>query len=72
METFAASDERRARLLRAILASDAAAGTAGRSEPRDGDDRISPGASLALIVLSSLGLWALVWFALRCLITNWP
>jgi hypothetical protein len=34
--------------------------------------RVSPRVSLALMVFSSLGLWALLWFALTCLISNWP
>jgi hypothetical protein len=75
METYAASDDRRARLLRLILVSDtAAAGTARHPEPapREIDDRLRLRRTMAVALLPSLALWALIWFALTALITNWP
>ncbi len=33
---------------------------------------VSPRVSLAIVVLPSMALWALIWFALRSLISNWP
>jgi hypothetical protein len=74
METCEPANGPRARSsLRAMLVTDAAAAnTDEQSEAHETDDRISARASLALIVLSSLALWALIWFALTRVITNWP
>ena len=73
METYTAFDDRRARLLHFMLVSDTAAGTARHPEPAPRTDelvRLRVAAAVALPL--SLGLWALVWFALTRLITNWP
>jgi hypothetical protein len=75
METYAASDDRRARLLRLILVSAiAAAGTARHPEPapRKIDEQLRLHKTIAVALLPSLALWALIWFALTALITNWP
>jgi hypothetical protein len=37
----------------------------------EADDRVSLRTSVTIVVLSSLALWAVIWFALTCLITNW-
>jgi hypothetical protein len=70
MDTYAAHGGHRAKSSRLTLVGN----TAALSDPSpDSEVRlVSPRVSLALIVLSSLGLWALLWFALTCLISNWP
>jgi hypothetical protein len=75
METYAASGDHRDKSLSWSLANDPAAfGTTRHPDPATGeaDPRVSPRVSLAIIVASSLGLWALIWFALTSLISNWP
>jgi len=70
MDTYAAHRGHRAKSSRLTLVSNIAALD---DPPRDSEIRsLSPRVSLALILLSSLGLWAVVWFALTCLISNWP
>jgi len=76
VKTYAASaDHQRGSSLSLSLVGDPAVfGAIRRDDPatHEADARVSPRASLALIVLSSLGLWALIWFALSYLISNWP
>jgi hypothetical protein len=70
MDTYAAHSGHRAKSSRLTLVSN----TAALDYPSLNREvrRVSPRVSLALIVLSSLGLWAVLWFALTCLISNWP
>jgi hypothetical protein len=75
MQTYATSDDHRAMLVRLITVSDTAtAGTARHSEPtrRKTDELLRLRKTVAVALLPSLALWALIWFALTCLITNWP
>jgi hypothetical protein len=70
MDTYAAHGGHREKSSRLTLVSN----TAALDDPSTDREvrRLSPRVSLALILLSSLGLWALAWFALTCLISNWP
>jgi hypothetical protein len=75
MDTYVAPNAHRRKAARLRLVGDTAAFSTVRHfapSPHETDPRLSPRASLAVIVLSSLGLWALIWFALTCLISNWP
>jgi hypothetical protein len=75
MKIYAASPGRRGKPFSWFPASHSAAlGTVRRHDAatREADARVSPRVSVSLVVLSSLALWALTWFALECLISNWP
>jgi hypothetical protein len=75
METYATSDDRRAMLVRLMLVSDTtAAGTVRHTEPApcETDERLRLRKTMAVALLPSMALWALIWFALTYLITNWP
>jgi hypothetical protein len=75
MKTYGALADHRDRSFTLSLVDDPVAfGSVRRPDPatREADTPVSPQVSLALIVASSLGLWALIWFALTCLISNWP
>jgi hypothetical protein len=75
MATYAPSQHRAKSPLSWPLTSDPAAfDVVRRPDPatREADTRVSPRVSLVLIVVSSLGLWGLIWFALTRLISNWP
>jgi hypothetical protein len=74
METYATSGDHRGKLVSWPLTDPAALSPARRPDTatREADNRVSPRVSLLLIVVSSLGLWTLIWFALTGLISNWP
>jgi hypothetical protein len=75
METFVAPGDHRVKAARLRLVSDAAVFDEVRhSEPApcDIDERARLRKAVAIALLPSLALWALIWFALTCLITNWP
>jgi hypothetical protein len=75
MKIYAALPDRRGKSLGRFPAGHPAALGAVRrrdAATREADVRASQRVSLALVVLSSLGLWILTWFALTCLISNWP
>ena len=42
-----------------------------RQPPLKAPARISPGMSVSLILLSSLGLWAAIWAAVSSLLSHW-
>jgi hypothetical protein len=76
MEAYSAFDDRRARLLALMLVGDtAAAGAARHRKPAlcEPDERLGlRKTTVAVALLPSLMLWALICFALTRLISNWP
>ena len=75
MNTYVAPGDHRAKTAGLRLVSDATTFTSVRQPepaPRETDERVRLRVSLAVALPLSLGLWALVWFALTRLITNWP
>jgi hypothetical protein len=75
MDTYVGRGDRRGKPARLRLISGPEALPKVRhSEPasRETDDRVSLRVALAAAVLPSIALWALIWFALTRLISNWP
>ena len=75
MNIYVAPGDHRGKTAGPRLVSDATTFTSVRHPepaPRETDERVRPRVSLAIALPLSLGLWALVWFALTRLITNWP
>jgi hypothetical protein len=75
MDTYVAPVEALRRPARLRLVADAEAfRTVRHSGPasRETDERARLRKAMAVALLPSLALWALIWFALTCLITNWP
>jgi hypothetical protein len=75
METYVAPGQRRRKAARLTLVSDAAtSSTVQHSEPAPWgtDERVRLRVAVAVALLPSLALWALIWYALTCLISNWP
>jgi hypothetical protein len=75
METYVARGQHRPRPSKLSLQVEPADfARVRRWEPssRETDPRASPRVCVAVIVLSSLGLWALIWFAISSLISYWP
>ena len=75
MNAYVAPGDRRAKTAGLRLVSDTMTLISVRHPepaPRETDERLRLRVSLAVALPLSLGLWALVWFALTRLITNWP
>jgi hypothetical protein len=72
---FVVPGDHRGKAARLRLASDATTFTSVRHPepaPRETDERVRLRVAVAVAVVPSLALWALIWFALTCLISNWP
>ena len=75
MNTYVAPGDHRGKTAGLRLVSDATTFTSvGHPEPapRETDGRARLQVEVAVAVVSTLALWAVVWFALTRLITNWP
>ena len=74
MNTYVAPGDHRGKTAGLRLVSDATTFTSVRHPepaPRETDERVRLQVSLAVALPLSLGLWALIWFALTYLISNW-
>ena len=75
METYVAPVEHPGMPARLRLVSDAAALSTirhGEAAPNEADERTRLRKAVAVAILPSLGLWAMIWYALTHLISNWP
>jgi hypothetical protein len=75
MDTDIEPGDHRANAASVRLVIDAASlDTAGHLEPasRETVERLRLGTAMAVAFLPTLALWALIWFALTQLISNWP
>ena len=75
METYVAPVEHPGMPARLRLVSDPAAfGTIRQAEPapHEADKGTRLRKAVAVALLPSLGLWAMIWYALTHLISNWP
>jgi hypothetical protein len=75
METYVAPGEHPGMPARLRLVSDAAAfGTIRHAEPAppEADERTRLRKAVAVAILPSIALWAMIWYALSRLISNWP
>jgi hypothetical protein len=76
MDTYFVSGEHRGEAAGPTLLTDAeASGTIGHPDepvPRVANERARLQKAVARALLPSLALWALIWYALTCLIANWP
>ena len=72
---FVVPGDHRGKAARLTLFSDAAPFRTVRHSgpaPWETDERVRLRVSMAVALLPSLALWALIWYALTCLISNWP
>jgi hypothetical protein len=75
MEIYVAPGEHRGMAARLRLVADAAAlGTIRQAEPapHEADEGVGFRKAVAVAILPSLGLWAIIWYALTHLISHWP
>ena len=75
MDTYIVPGDPRRKAARLRLVSDASSTSTFRHSeraPRDTDDRVRLRIGLAVAVLPSMALWALIWYALTQLISHWP
>ena len=75
METYVAADGRRRTVARLRLVSDTAGlskAQHSRSASRETDERVRFLKAVAIALLPSATLWALIWYTLTRLISNWP
>ena len=75
MGTYVAPVDHRRKAVKLRLVSDAAAlGTVRHPEPApcETDERARLRSGVVVALLPSAALWALIWYALTCLISNWP
>jgi hypothetical protein len=75
METYVALGERPGMAAGLRLVSDAAVSGAIRQAeraPRETDERTRLRKAVAVALLPSMALWAIIWYALSHLISNWP